>query len=466
MLAALCLAMVFAICLSSYIDLCYNSLKMSTRNLMSSHSIELAEAGLDQTLYSQNYNDWSAWVVTGSTATLTIPGFTFENGATGTIAMTVTNYGTNSPIYYSESFITLADGTIIKRALQASGKIATTFVNAAGTVNPASVIPATNATGIISFNGAGTVDSYDSSLGPYGGSGNPGGFSGVVLSQYSTPYGSNDGVKLNNAIVDGYVVGVGSSPVQYSSNAEIQGPSTPSTTMIDTSRILTETLPSQPQYQEHLPASGTPISVNLSTIQTMTLGSPTATVPTVYTVLGDVSLRDSAVLNITGPVILVVYGNLSINDSAQISIANTNITTGGGGPYVSLEVHLPNGSMNIDGGGIVNQSNSPERLVLMSTVNQGGTLEMGTLTPFYGVMDFPNNSLTIGGSQQIYGSLVAGALTFLQSPSLHYDMHLQSPMPLVAPNFMGPVYTAFQSTAGAGSAPVMTVSSVLEVAAL
>jgi len=89
MLAALCLAMVFALCLSSYIALCYTSLRMSTRNLMSSHSIELAEAGLEQALYAVNNNDWNPalWTTAAGNATGTLTGFTFENGATGSIAL-------------------------------------------------------------------------------------------------------------------------------------------------------------------------------------------------------------------------------------------------------------------------------------------------------------------------------------------------------------------------------------------
>src|SRR5208283_5512405 len=92
MLAELCLAMVFALCLSSYIALCYTSLKLSTRNLMGSHCIELAETGLEQALYSQNNWDWSApWNVNvaNATANLTLPAFSFENGATGQVSVSV-----------------------------------------------------------------------------------------------------------------------------------------------------------------------------------------------------------------------------------------------------------------------------------------------------------------------------------------------------------------------------------------
>ncbi|HKM54492.1 MAG TPA: hypothetical protein VJY33_13865, partial [Isosphaeraceae bacterium] len=90
MLAALCLAMVFAICLSSYIALCYNSLKMSTRNLMGSHCIELAETGIERALYSQNNWDWAApWAVNAVSARLTLPAFSFENGAIGLVNVSV-----------------------------------------------------------------------------------------------------------------------------------------------------------------------------------------------------------------------------------------------------------------------------------------------------------------------------------------------------------------------------------------
>ena len=46
MLAALCLASVFAVSLSSYMTLCYTTLNVSNKNLGTSRGIELAEAGI------------------------------------------------------------------------------------------------------------------------------------------------------------------------------------------------------------------------------------------------------------------------------------------------------------------------------------------------------------------------------------------------------------------------------------
>ncbi|HZZ18412.1 MAG TPA: hypothetical protein VFE25_03535, partial [Opitutaceae bacterium] len=106
MLAALCLAMVFAISLSSYIALCYSSLNMSTRSIAISHCNELGEAGVEEALYSLNTADWSLWSISGTTATvdltMTSSGFALSSGAPsplnygngihGTVEVTVTNY--------------------------------------------------------------------------------------------------------------------------------------------------------------------------------------------------------------------------------------------------------------------------------------------------------------------------------------------------------------------------------------
>jgi len=107
MLAALCLAMVFALCLTSFVALAYTSLTMSTRNVLSTHGVELAEAGLENALYSENFGDWTtaSWTSTGggSGKTTTLTGFTFENGATGSVTLNVSNYASSTPLITSEA---------------------------------------------------------------------------------------------------------------------------------------------------------------------------------------------------------------------------------------------------------------------------------------------------------------------------------------------------------------------------
>jgi hypothetical protein len=419
MLAALCLAMVFALCLSSYIALCYTSLKMSTRNLMGSHCIELAETGLEQALYSQNNWDWSApWIVNSAAATanLTLPAFHFENGATGQVTVYVVE---NSPQanwaqVTSSATVSLPDGTTVTRTLQCQCQPVSTFVNAAAAT-----------AGRMTFAQGGKLDSYYSSQGPYQA---PGGFSAVVLSG-STP-ALYPTVLLNSAVVDGYAVGVGPDSVSYSNSAQVVGPTTPNGTNVDPSRILTSAQAYQPQLPENLPAT-VPVPPVNAIYTSQSLGTPGATAPTVV-YASDVNLSGAAQLQIMGPVILVIQngGNLSVSSSAQIVIANTQPPAmGGGGPNVSLEVHLENGNMNLDGGGIVNNTMTPERLTIIGTQVTTGPrlLEMGTTTPFYGVIYFPNAPLTVNNNPTIYGSLVANSITFNGSPTVHYDMSLRTP---------------------------------------
>ena len=69
LLAAMCFASVLAIALGSYITVCYRSLQMSSRNSSSTHSVELAEVGMEDALWSLNKDDWSGWAISGTTAT-------------------------------------------------------------------------------------------------------------------------------------------------------------------------------------------------------------------------------------------------------------------------------------------------------------------------------------------------------------------------------------------------------------
>jgi hypothetical protein len=436
MLAALCLAMVFALCLSSYIALCYTSLKLSTRNLMGTHCIELAETGLERALYSQNNWDWSApWNVNSvnATANLTLPGFTFENGATGQVSVSVVE---NTPQanwaqITSSATVALPDGTTVKRTLQCVCQPVSAFVNAAAAT-----------TGAITFTTGGSLDSYFSSQGQYfrdpinpNNPLNNYGYSAVVVSGDTPsppPPFPSPSVSLNTTLVDGYAAGTFANAVSFENGAQVVGPATPTGTTIDPSRMLIASQTFQPQLPEYLPAA----SASISSINTsMSLGTPGATLPTVvYVTTGDVSLSGSAQLQIMGPVILeIASGNLNVADSAQIVINNKPIALGGGGPNVSLEIHLENGNMNLDGGGINNMTNIPERLTIIGTkpLSTPQQIEINTPTPFYGVVYFPYAPLVVKNSPTIYGSLVAGSITFNPhdsgSPTIHYDMSLRSP---------------------------------------
>jgi hypothetical protein len=184
MLAALCLAMVFAIALSSYVALCYVSLSTSTRNVVNEHALELAEAGIEQALYYNN-NDLSGWnvataggITTVSTQmTMTSSGLqptsggptplNYGNGATGLVNISY-SYPAGQPTAIqsitSQGVMTLPTGTVtagtgptISRTLTYTGSSLSTTAAAPLFVN---AVAATS--GVLKFKTGGTLDSYNS----------------------------------------------------------------------------------------------------------------------------------------------------------------------------------------------------------------------------------------------------------------------------------------------------------------
>jgi hypothetical protein len=390
LLAAMCFTLVLALALGSYITACYRALQMSTRNMSSGHSVELAETGMEEALWALHDGTWSGWATSGTTATKTISGFTYDGGATGSIAITITNYNsaTATRSITVTGTTTLSDGTTSSRTLTSTSAQAALFVNAiAGT------------TGKVKFKNAGTVDSYDSSINVDPNTGQTPGFSAIVSSGSTSATAT---VQLTNAQIKGYVATLSTGP-SYSTSGKLVGPSTSASVKIDTSRQTTS--PYQPIFDEIVPTAPTPLPTGTASIGT-------AGGSTTYYYAGDIDLTAAQTLTVNGPVVLVVSGHLYVNGS--IVIASTG----------SLEIHLA-GDLAIDGSGITNNTKLPKKLSIISTSNGWDSYEMGTNTPFYGVIYTPYNSLTVSNSQTIYGSIVAKSVTFTLSPTFHYDLNLR-----------------------------------------
>ncbi len=321
LLAALCFALVFIICLSSYIALCYTSLKMSTRNVMGAHAIELAEAGTEFALYCQNqysanpttYN-WPGWYTSpasngyaSATTTMNSSGLVLSannpaamnlgNGMNGTVTLTVTGTATTSPVFTSSASVTLPNnGDAVTRTITTTGGALPIFVNAIA-VPPATVA---SGSGIVTIKNSGFIDSYDSRLGTYS-SQNPSltpgalGSSAVILAQ-NNPNGSvSQSVRLYNTTLFGFAVGFDSnSPLTTNwcspTTGKVLGPSTLNGVNIDPTRVITNPIPYQPVFPISIPPSSVlnPIPpANCSNgdgvlDQGPPLGNPASTIPTVY----------------------------------------------------------------------------------------------------------------------------------------------------------------------------------------
>lgn len=401
LLAALCFAAVLTISLGSYMTLCYRELALSTRTVQGTRSIELAETGMEDALWALNKNDWSTWTISGTTATKTISGFNFDGGVTGSINLRVTSYdgsaGTRAVTVTGTTI--MPNGERISRTLTSSSTRAPLFVNA---------IAATN--GTVTFSSGGTVDSYDSALGSY--ASQTAGYSAVVVSEAAAS--STATVQLTNAQVKGYAASLYGGGPSYSTSAKLIGPSTPSTTRVDTSRISSS--PYQPVFSiKTISGSGTTLS-NPTTGSTTTLGSPSDTSPAVYYSTG-LNLTGTTKIIINGPVRLVVSGSFYIGlNGGTPSIELTNNGT--------LEVFTA-GDIAIYGNGINNASQNPQRAIIYGT-NTLTAPDMNTSVPFYGVIYTPNGNFNVLGNSTVYGAIVAKKVAFTgSSPTVHYDLNLR-----------------------------------------
>ena len=389
--------------MSSYITLCYRTLELSNRTVHGTRSIELAETGMEEALWALNQTNytWSGWTISGTTATKTLTGFSYENGATGEIRVTIESYnGTAGTRRVTATGIThVPNAADISRTLTSTSVPAPLFVNA---------IAATN--GTVTFSNGGTADSYDSSLGTYGDQTPT--YSAVVAS--AAPATSSATVQLVNAQIKGYSTSLYSGGPSYSTSARLYGPLTPGTTRIDASRISSS--PYQPIFAiKTVSGTGTTLA-NPALNSTTTIGSPTDTVPAIYYCTG-LDLRGTTKITVNGPVQLVVSGSFYIG--LYGGTPSFEITPNG-----TLEVFAA-GDIAIYGSGINNLTLNPQRLAIYGT-NTLTVPDMHTAVPYHGVIYTPNGNFTVAANSVIYGALVAKKVSFTGSaPAMHYDLRLR-----------------------------------------
>lgn len=458
MLAALCLAMVFAIALSSYIALCYVSLSTSTRNVVNEHSLELAEAGIEQALYANNNNALTGWNVStvGPTTTVstqmtmtslglqpTSGGPTplnYGNGATGIVNVSY-SYPTAQPMQIqsikAQGVMTLPSGTVTSGAGPTISRTLTySAPNTASAMAPLFVNAVAATSGVLKFKTGGTVDSYNSnpSVGVYQDySATVAGYSAVLLSGDIASASAT--VRLMDANVKGYAVGYDtSSPASTNwlsngSTGKLVGPNTLPATFIDSSRILTSPVPYQPIFPEANPLPNW--TVNLGNVNSsMTLGTANATSPTVYDI-NSITLSGNKQITIVGPVIFIMWGSISITSTNPFT-AGIYLTTAS----ASLQIFQQYGSIALGAFGITNTNSIattgvpplPKRVCVLTTYQSAGSMTISMTTPFYGVVYLPYMPITVSSNAVILGSLVGSAVSFTgAAPVIHYDNALRVP---------------------------------------
>lgn len=420
LLVTMCFMLALVVAVGSYITLCYRSLQMSTRNMNSSHSVELAETGMEEALWALNKTTWTGWTIAGTTATKTLTGFTYDNGATGTASLTVTNYdgslsGTPRTVTVTGT-MTQSDGTTTSRTLTSSAAQAALFTNAIAATGQSTSL---TGAGTISFSSAGSADSYDSSVGTYA-SQTPT-YSAIIAAMKASPTAAS--ITITNAQIKGYAASNYSGGPSYSTSARLLGSAAtipvayqgtnPANARVDIRQFSSS--PYQPTFDIRTISGGTTLSAPGNNTTTR-LGNATDTAWAVYRYTS-LDMRGTTKIIIDGPVRLVVPGQFYIGLNGGTPSIEVS-TTG------TLEV-FTGSDIAIYGKGMNNLTKEPKRMALFGT-NAGTAPDMNTTVDYYGVIYTPSGNFKILSSNAIYGAVVANALTISGSPAIHYDLDLRN----------------------------------------
>jgi hypothetical protein len=439
-LTALSLTTVISISLASYISLCYQSYLLSYRLFQVAQCRQLAETGLEEALWALNNNTttgWTAnagpgsnvaWTVSGSTQNCTITGYQLGEGATGQVAITVTNYNcpfnpppapapSPTPTIAATAVVTLPTGAQLTKTLSAPFKPAPLFPNAIG------ITPDNG--GILQLQKTSTFCSCAPPPAVFGG---PSSYAATL----AAPTIDFDHSGTHAITAYGYAANFANSGALVSnSNSSLSGPTSPTSPKIDPSRInasafvpmYTIAEPSAALFGTHtLPPPPSPPAI----------GTPGATELWYTSLTGDLwvdgvgSAVNYSKIQVQGHVILVVLGRLGMPFSSTGYIEVL--------PNSQLEIFVRGDTVISQGGGFLNDTGSPKNLVIYGaayphtfTYNSGFTNPVTGVSFCGTIYSAGSISFTVSPAMVIYGAILSNSnVTFAGNGGLqfYYDRSL------------------------------------------
>lgn len=458
LVVSLVFSVIIAISLTSYLKLASASMSLAHRSFLANEAINIAEAGLEQALWSFNQandgkaNAWSSTPSAGNTGWLqgitandrknTFSGFSLSQGATGRVDVYVQNFNStgttgagNNPVAVAKATITPTQGPPISKYLVASFQRRSFF-----------------GTGLVARNGLifkgnnATVDSWNSTHNDDG-----------SLRATPVPYyynSSNPNDPKNNRRPYGTIAAVNVDATISVQNANIYG-----YVSVGSSSETSISIGSQGSIGNFSTPSGTKDPNHIATNFTSNL--PDVVLPT-YTVVNTYNAQQG---RITGKTTLPKGGdqpsadgkyyylasvidqggnrnnNLLIEPNRKVVILlsapeGTNAVTmsGGGGIVLSQGATLAiytAGNIDITGvsdagGGIRNENAKPESFEIWGTSKTAGEQKIriegnGSLR---GIVGAPFAATTINGNGEVSGSFIANTIELTGNANFHYDESL------------------------------------------
>jgi len=381
----LTICLVVGIILAGYLVLTSNRFQMTVRSSDWNAAIPVLEAGIEEALThlkcdtnQPSANGWTGATISGVQAYTKTR--SFSDGSYFYVYLR--DVTTNSATIYSQGFV---------RSPYNTNQYISRTVKVGATNPPTAFIQAIAANGAVSFVGHPVVDAFDSRRGPYSTTTNRDAAAGIATNSKLAGAVTLGGANVYGQIITGpggTVSGGTVGDVAWNTSQSGIEPGWTNNTM-------------NVSYPSNSPPSGGPY---LPPTQYTNMTSGT------YQITG--TFGSSANILVTGNVTLYVTGDFSLSGSGTITI----------NPGGSLKI-ITGGNVSISGGGVYNGTGSAANfgivgLTSCTTVAYSGTAQ------FIGTVNAPQADLSLKGSTDVYGAVIANSVSMNGNTALHYDESL------------------------------------------
>ncbi len=414
LLTAMLFAIALGLVLVGYLNLSRTSLKLAHRTFFATDASNLAEAGLEEAIYCFNQmtagtaaaTAWSGWTISSTNAMRTLPPFSRDQNAIGTVKVYVHGYdGTDAaPYVIAQGTITSFDGSppivkIVQVGLTQSGSF---FTN--GVVGISGV----------SLSGKPSFDSFNSN--PSNSATGPWLAYSAALAQTNTtvivPSGSvslGSGKINGNLLLGASVTAPPASQVTGTIKTNYTGtfplPTYPTAASVSKSYNLGSSLPALLPAVGHVPAADGRYYYFVSGA---TIGNTAIAAGKNVTIVGTTTSLSSG-LSIGTNATCKIYMDGIINASGHGAINN-------GG----------NGGNNQTGNNSGNNSGDPNWAgSLQIFTSTAGTCQISGNGDLQACVLAPNATLSVAGGGSLVGSFTAKTVTASGNVGFHYDEALK-----------------------------------------
>ncbi len=360
--------------------------KSHKRTSKSQVALSLAEAGVERAIWEINYGDISTWEGDSSERILTIPDFQTSNGnVMGDIEINVTNPEGEYPVIESIGKVSLpgSQELVARSTMVVLEEIPSSLFDYA----------VFGGEGCVDLSSNSIIDSYDSSIGDYGGENM--GFMGH-LGTNATGYGCID-LGSNSEIYGNAISGAGSNPdidIIIRGNAKIYG----EINSLSEPKVMASIL-----APEGLAPMGDYYLDGESSDTISTSGE-----------YASFRITSNAKVTITADVTLYITGLFSMSSNSQLEIADgVMVTIYLGGSFVQES----NTSIN-------NLSNDPTRLMVFGTDSFTGEMEWNSSSSFWGAVYVPDADVRFCSNTDFFGSIISKSFNLNSNARIHYDVAL------------------------------------------